>query len=232
MSADQSLDELRSSNAHMLPALQQEFKSRARIFRVRKGQIILAEGVENNDVFLIVAGKVKVSRFSRLGRELILRELEAGSVFGELAAIGALPRSASVVALEDAELAHMRGDQFELFVAEAPGAALWLSRLLVDRVHDLTERVFELATKQAPARILSELLRLAALTPASGESDRVRITAMPTHAELAARIGSHREAVSRELGTLAKEGVVRQTGRTLEILSLTRLKAVHDRLSR
>jgi CRP-like cAMP-binding protein len=53
---------------------------------------------------------------------------------------------------------------------------------------------------------------------------------MPTHADLAARIGTHREAVTRELNLLAGEGILRQSGRKVEILSVRRLQSLYDRI--
>src|SRR3546814_14121217 len=68
-----------------------------------------------------------------------------------------------------------------------------------------------------------ELLRLALERPVDG--DRCVIAPLPTHMELAARIGTHREAVTRELRLLHQEGIVGQQGRTLEIRSIERLRA-------
>jgi CRP-like cAMP-binding protein len=126
----------------------------------------------------------------------------------------------------------MNGDEFSALLIEVPQLELWLARLLVRRVEGLNERVFELSTKQVAARVQSELLRLAAAAPqALAGRDLVTIAHLPTHSDLAAKIGSHREAVSRELSMLAKHGLVRQQGRRLDILSVTALKALHARLS-
>jgi DNA-binding transcriptional regulator YhcF (GntR family) len=57
----------------------------------------------------------------------------------------------------------------------------------------------------------------------------VTIANLPTHAEFAARIGTHREAVTREFGTLKDEGVVAQSGRTLIVHSVRKLEALSAR---
>lgn len=232
--ADESLqDAPPNSLGLILPAdLQSIFIARAKPITARKGQVVLSEGERGNDVYLIVAGHVQVSRFSRHGREVILAQMGPGEIFGEMAAMASRARTATVTTLEEVRLATMSGIDFNLMLSEEPRIELWLARLLVRRVEELNERVFELSTKQVAARVQSELLRLASGTPeAAAGRDMVTIVQLPTHADLAARIGSHREAVSRELSTLAKQGLVRQQGRRLDIISVTALKALHARLS-
>ncbi len=212
-------------------ALCDEFLRRAQLTRVRKAQMILGEGSEASDVYLIRSGRVQFSLVSIHGREMILRDFGEGHIFGELAAIDGLPRSASAVALEDCQLARMNGPAFVAFLGEVPQAGLWMAQQLAKRVRDLTNRAFELATLPVAARLQTELLRLA-LAGERLAPDRAIIRPLPTHADLAARIGTRREAVSRELSILAHEGLVAQSGRSLEILSLEQLRTLLDRLSR
>jgi CRP/FNR family cyclic AMP-dependent transcriptional regulator len=90
--------------------LRDAYLARARLMKVRRGQIVISEGSETTEVYLIRSGRVQISLFSPHGREVILRDMGPNLIFGELAAIDRLPRSANVVALEDGLLAHMRGD--------------------------------------------------------------------------------------------------------------------------
>lgn len=210
--------------------LRNAFLGRARTASFGKGHVVIAEGSDADDVYLIRKGRVQVSLVSAHGREVILRDMGEGRIFGEIAAIDHRPRSASVIALEDCQLAHLRGAEFIDFLGSVPQAGLWMALQLAARVRDLTEKTFELATLSVSSRIQSELLRLAAAGTPSGET--IVVTPLPTHSELAARVGTHREAVSRELSQLTQEGLIRRTGRTLEILSLTELQSLHARLRR
>ncbi len=206
------------------------FLSRSRSTSVRKGQIIIAEAAEAQDVYLIRSGKMQISLLSPKGRDVILRDVGPGQIIGELAAIDGRSRSASVVALEDSEVAYMSGPLFIEFLAAEPEAAIWIARRLAAWVRDLTDKAFELATQSVACRVQGELLRLAAAQKAGAGAEEVEIRPMPTHAELAARIGTHREAVSREMAQLAGEGLLRQQGRSLHILSLPALKSLHARM--
>lgn len=198
-----------------------ELLERARQMRVRRGQIVIAEGTPSNDVFYIVKGKVQVSVLSLGGWETIFRDMGAGELVGELAAIDGEERSASVVALEDSVLATLSAAQFRRFLSEVPKAGYWMARQLTERVRNLSARAFEMATLPVSGRLIAELLRL----PASRAGDTQSIADLPTHAELAARIGTHRETVTRELRALVKKGFVRQEGRALLIASVEQLDA-------
>ena len=103
----------------LLPAdLAAEYLARARQQRIKRGQIIIAEGAPSNDVFFIISGTLQVSVLSLGGWETIFRDMSAGELVGELAAIDGDQRSASVVALEDCQLAALTAAQFRSFLAE------------------------------------------------------------------------------------------------------------------
>jgi CRP-like cAMP-binding protein len=217
--------------ADSLPAgLRDVYLAQARPMKVRRGQIIVAEGDEATDVYLIQHGLVQVSLVSPHGREIILRDLGRDRIFGETAVVDGLPRSANIVAIEDSLLARMPGKRFLQLLDGFPGGGLWMARMLATRIRDLTERAFELATLPVAARVHSELLRLAAESGETG--DHVLIRRMPTHEDLAARIGTRREAVNRELNLLAADGLVLQSGRRFEIFSIERLRSLFDRMRR
>ena len=160
--------------------------------------------------------------FSSAGREIILRELGPATMFGELAAIDGQQRSASIVALEDCLLACVPGAAFREAACATPEAALWLTCHLVKQVRDLSERVFEMNALRVPSRLHCELLRLCHTGP---DVDGV-IDPFPTHANLAARIGTHREAITRELGLLSEMGIVRTLERRRALVDIARLGAL------
>ena len=219
------------NSEEVLPAeLRAALLSRAQTVRARQGQTVLMAGAMSAEVYFIVSGRVRVSVFSPLGRETILREMGNDRLFGELSAIDDQPRSATVVALEDSVLACMSGPQFRAFLSEVPAAGLWMAQQLAARVRNLTEKTFEMATLSVSSRLQNELLRLC--LESSVDGDRCVLRSLPTHADLAARIGTHREAVTRELGLLAKEGILSQAGRSLAIHSICKLQSLLARTCR
>jgi CRP-like cAMP-binding protein len=149
-----------------------------------------------------------------------------GMMFGEISALDGLPRSASVEAGEQSLIAKLPRKRFLELMEENPAFAMAVSRLLAAHVRRLTTRVFEFSTMAVRQRLWAELLRLA--EQAAEGADAARIGSLPTHAELASRISTHREAVSREMAWLDGKGLTQKQGRNLVIPSLAALRRLLD----
>ena len=175
-----------------------------------------------SDVFFILGGSVRVNSVSAEGREIIFSELGAGDIFGEFAAIDGQPRSATMVALSDCLLARMPGGKFFDLLRDNGAVSSRLVQLLVAKIRKMTERVFEVSALSVRERVRRELLRLAADGEASGKS--VVIRPAPTHYDIAARIGSHREAVTREINRLERDRLVEASRREIRILDIALLQ--------
>ena len=195
-----------------------------RIIHARAGQDILGVGTPSTEVYFLVKGRVQVALVSQSGREVILRTIGPNGLFGELAAIDERPRSAGIKALSDVELAVIPGRQFREALEEEPGAALWVVRHLTAQVRHLTDKVFELNVLAVRTRLHCELLRLCLEAGCDGAT--CTIDPAPTHAELAARIGTHREAVTREMRYLASKNILEQHRRRLTTLNVSALAEI------
>ncbi len=201
------------------PDLADRLRSISTVIQARHGRTIVSLGESSSHVFLVLQGRVQVTLISLNGREVILSDLTEGSFFGELAAIDEEPRSASVVALSNCILACIPAQAFRAAITETPSAALWMARRLAAQVRELTEKVFELNALRVRDRLYCELLRMCG--PPDGKV--AIIEPAPTHAELASRIGTHREAVTREMGYLAEEGLLAQSRKKITVLDLPAL---------
>lgn len=186
-----------------------------------KGDIIIAQGASDRNVHFIVSGAVHVTFYSKTGREVGFRDLGAGEMFGELAAIDGLPRSTQVMALRSTFIAVLPPQAFIGLLERQPAVALYVMRRLARLVRLLSDRVVEFSTLGVRNRIHAELLRLARAAAVTG--NQARIDAPPTHADLANLISTHREAVTRELRDLTKAGLVRRVKGALLVLDLERL---------
>jgi CRP-like cAMP-binding protein len=187
----------------------------------RDGEII-GLGVASTEVHFVASGRVRITIYSAGGREVAFRELGPGESFGQLAAIDGQARSASVLAVEDTNLASMSHELFFELMRGQPEVALNVMRELVALVRDLTNRIVDTTTLTVPVRVRRELLRMARASAVSGS--RATILSAPTHAELANRIGGTREAVTRELNRLSRDKTIRREGRSIEVLDLRRLE--------
>ena len=189
------------------------------------GELIVSYLDASDDVFFLVLGEVRVTIYSSTGKSagkaVSFSELRAGEIFGEYPAIERGPRSASVEARTNCLIASISGNTFRELVETEHGLAQALLPLLVRTIRALNTRVFEFSTLAVNNRIQAELLRLAGLGSRQGNS--ARIVPAPTHVEIASRVSTHREAVTRELNRLAKIGIIERRGGTLLVKDLDHL---------
>lgn len=185
------------------PAVLAEATRQARWRRVQPGEVMIDFDDTSDEVFLIISGTVRVAVHSASGQEVILGELAGGEVFGEMSAIDGMSRSANVTAVHSSVLCCLSRAAFLDLVLKAPSAGLWLLRLLTSRLRLVDARNVELAVLPVRHRLVAELLRLGRLR----EDGQLRITPPPPQHVLAARIGARREAVSRELSAMGREGL-------------------------
>lgn len=185
------------------PNLLAEAARQARWRKVQPGEVVIDFDDHSDEVFLIISGTVRIAVHSASGQEVILGEVGAGEIFGEMAAIDGLPRSANVTAVHSSLLCCLPRAAFLDLVLKAPSAGLQLLRLLTARLRLLDARNVELAVLPVRHRLVAELLRLGR----PREDGQIRISPPPAQHVLAARIGARREAVSRELSAMGREGM-------------------------
>jgi CRP/FNR family transcriptional regulator, cyclic AMP receptor protein len=190
----------------------------------RAGQRVISRAAAERDVYLIVSGRVRVTTYSAAGKQVTFRDIAAGELFGEVAAIDGMPRSADVVALENALTASMPPAAFRALLREEPAVAERVLRRLASLVRRMSERVIDLSTLGVHHRIHAELLRLA--RESGVKQNTARIDPAPMHADLAAQVSTYREEVTRELSALARAGIVGRDGRALLIRDLRRLETL------
>jgi CRP-like cAMP-binding protein len=189
--------------------------------RYAPDQQIISREADGRDLCLIVAGRVRVTTYSAAGRQVTFRDIGAGNYFGEVAAIDGEPRSADVIALESTLVASMPPAVFWRLAREEPLVAERMLRRLASLMRGLSERVIDLSTLGVQNRIYAELLRLAR---EAGVKDNVaRIEPAPKHADLASRVSTYREQVTRELSALVKRGILERGDHALVIRDVAAL---------
>ena len=107
-------------------------------------------------------------------------------------------------------------------LSDYPEFGLAVMRHVTQLVRKLTDRVFEFSTLVVRGRVQVELLRMIEDLPKT--RNELILSPAPTHEEIASRVSTHREAVTRELAWLEAQGVIEKTGRTLKITNLDRLR--------
>ena len=210
--------------AGLTPKALQAIHQRCSWRRYEAGEPIVDYLDSSDDVFFVTAGEASVTIYSLAGKAVSFRSLGPGEIFGEYAAIDGEPRSASVEAHSSCLIASMPGKEFRKLLETEPLVARAVLKGLVRNVRSLTKRVYEFSTLAVNNRIQAELLRLASLVPREGKG--ARLEPAPTHAEIASRVSTHREAVTRELSRLSRIGIIERQNGTLIVWDLERLSAM------
>lgn len=198
---------------------------RGQVFEPR--EVILSRNSTSQDVYFIIAGSVHITNFSEHGKEITFRDQGAGEAFGILSAIDGEPRSAHAIAKETTTIARMTGERFRQLLQNYPVVNSVVMNYLVCLVRLLSDRVIEFSTLNVNQRLYAELLRLSDFADKS-QGDQAVIQCMPTHADLASRIATHREAVTRALKQLLDSGVLEKNGSTVVI---NEVSVLQDKIS-
>jgi CRP-like cAMP-binding protein len=190
--------------------------------RAKAAEWVVDYRESGTELFFVARGHVRVMIRGTGGRDVLLRDIRDGEYFGELAAIDGEARSAGIVAVTDAIIARMPAAAFRSIVHGHPDICDQLLALLASQIRSLAARVNEYSTLDVRQRIYAELLRLSRPAP----DGAAIISPPPTHAELAARVSTQREAVTREFGRLERSGLIERRRGAIVLLDCAQLSSM------
>ena len=176
-----------------------------------KNTILFQEGDASDQIFVLLEGKLKVFLADSDGKEIVVDMLSPRQYFGEMALDGE-SRSASVMTIVASKLAVIQRDDFKAFLAQNSDAAFALIVTLIRRARNLTRTIGNLALLDVYGRVARLLI-----DNATEESGQLVVTEKMSQHEIAQRIGSSREMVSRILGDLKVGGYITMDGRKMVI---------------
>jgi CRP/FNR family cyclic AMP-dependent transcriptional regulator len=182
--------------------------------RFRKDEVIFHEKEAGDSLFVILHGRVKVAIFGDDGKEVTLSILTDGDFFGELSIIDHEPRSATVIAEEDCELLSLQRDDFMRGIEHDPGMSASLIQVLAGRLRKANHQISTLALLDVYGRVARVIQELAEEEGKRLKDGRV-VVRRPTHIDIAHRIGSSRETVTRMMRDLEENGHIETQGREI-----------------
>ncbi len=180
-----------------------------------KGESLFLEGDPPAGLYVVWRGAVKIYKIGDSGREQILEIEGPGRPVAELPMFDGLPYPASCAAIEDSVVLHAGVAEFHRLLDRHPEITRAIIASLSQRLRRMVALVEEISLKAVRQRLAGLLIDLA------GDEDELELAW--THGEIAARIGTVREIVSRTLARMAQEGAIRVDGRTVRILDRSRL---------
>ena len=184
---------------------------------VPKSSPILRAGAAGEEVIVVLEGRVKLVAAGAGGREVVLAIRGPGELIGEMAVLGGMRRTATVVAVDEVEVGGLSGDEFRAFLTEYPDVGLTLIRVLVRRLAEADRDRIDLATHDSIGRVAKRLLELAGDHGVPvGEGRRIDLSL--SQDELASWTGATRETVSRALRLMRTLGWIATDRRTITVL--------------
>jgi CRP-like cAMP-binding protein len=184
--------------------------------------ILFREGQPCQGLYVVAEGRVLVYQASPDGREYVLDSPGPGQSFAELPLFDGGSYPASARAAEDSVLLFLSRDDFQALYRSNPDIADAVIRHLGTRMRKMVRLVERLSLKDVPARLAATLLDYA--RAAGALHDGAPFHLPRTHYDLAAELATSRETVSRAFARFRREGIIRQDGAELRILSTERLR--------
>ena len=175
------------------------------------GAVIFLEGELNTGLCTLDAGWVKVVKFSLDGREQVLRYFGPGEFFSEIGIFMARPNPVTAIALEQVALWRLHHSALRPLLIAQPELLLRVMANMADRISHLADLVANLSLHTVEVRLARLLLE-------AGADDTLPRRAWLTQAELAARLGTVPDVLSRALRTLSDAGLIRFDRRQITIL--------------
>ena len=194
-------------------------ESESRVRRYPRGQILCSEGDPGEDLLLLEAGQVRVSRFSPNGRETVLAEVEAPTAFGELALIDGAPRAATLTATSDVRIRFLGRQTVLRLIEREPTVAIGIMRGLARMVRATNERLGDVLSLDVPGRLAKWLLTHAA-------DDRLSLD--QSQEALARSLGTTRESVNRSLRRFERLGLIEAAGHEIRVLDVPGLRVIAE----
>jgi CRP/FNR family cyclic AMP-dependent transcriptional regulator len=189
--------------------------ARCIVVRLDDNELLVGPEEHADHVLLLLRGRVLTHEAGPQARKPVFTVTEAGTFLG---AAGLVRRSQGIYVqpLEPSLVCCLRREDFEALVRSNPDVGLSVARLLGERLLTAEERIADIAHKEVPARLSSTILRLleseGLVTP-----NGYKISTRYTHLQLATMIGANREAVTRALDKLRREGAVQLSNRYIYI---------------
>jgi len=191
------------------------------------GEVLFYEGESCKGLYIISQGRLRIFKTSAGGREQVLGVNGPGETVAEVPVFDGGPYPASVIALEDTEIAFISRKDFHDYCLDHPEVALKMLAFVGARLRGLVGIIEELSFTTIRQRLVSLLVRLAQ-SEGKRTARGIEVLLPGSHQELANQLGTVRELVSRNLMRLQAEGLVDVDARQIVIKDPKGLAALLD----
>ncbi|MEJ2696346.1 MAG: Crp/Fnr family transcriptional regulator [Candidatus Sulfobium sp.] len=191
----------------------------------KKKQLIFSEGDPSEWMYVVVRGKVKITKLSQEGKEIILEIISPMDFFGGVAAVRGFPYPANAVAMESTEVLKVSRKNLMTIMDRFPNLMYSMATNIGDRIKGSHEMLKSIALEKVESRIASLLIKLA---DKAGEksAEGVTINMVLTKQDIAEMVGTTVETSIRTTSKLSKAGIITSRAGKIVIRDLGRLKSL------
>lgn len=181
---------------------------RTSILDYQKGQTIYSPEQPSTSIYLVIDGKVKVSRLAGDGSEVVVDVYQPDDFFGESAFLCLARRPEQAAALENTRLMSWTSADIEDIIARRPLLAVALLQIFVQRAADFARRIESFAVDNIPRRLARSLIRFSERLGSPQEDGSIRMPPF-THELISQYVGTSREIVTHYMNQFRKQGYIR-----------------------
>jgi CRP/FNR family transcriptional regulator, cyclic AMP receptor protein len=188
-----------------------------------RGERLFDEGDVGDRLYVVLDGKIKLTRTSADGRENLISLVGPGEMFGELSLFDPRPRTMSASAVTDVRMAALAHDYLRSWLSGHPDVALHLLAALARRLRRTNEVMSDLVFTDVPGRVAKALLDLAARFGVQQE-DGLQVNHDLTQEELAQLVGASRETVNKALADFVARGWIQLHPKSVLLIDTERMR--------
>ena len=178
------------------------------ILEYRKGQMIYNQDQPSTSIYLVIEGKVKISRLADDGHQVVVDIYQSDEFFGESAFLNLAHRSEQATALDNTKLMTWTASEIEEIVMHRPLLAVALLQILVQRTIDFTHRIESFSVDNIARRLARSLIRFSERLGTTGEDGSVEHGAVHARTAFAVR-GTSREIVTHYMNQFRRQGYLK-----------------------
>ncbi|RPI27042.1 MAG: Crp/Fnr family transcriptional regulator [Acidobacteria bacterium] len=204
------------------PDVLRSLAERAELRKLPAGEFLFSAGEPCQGLFVVIDGWTRALRHGADGREQVIHEDGPGSTFPEAAVFDEGPYPSTVIATHDSTLLFLRKEDVKRFCLAHPEVALSALKILSRRLRRATGMVERFALLEVAQRVATYLVQQIPGEKALG--GRVELELKHTNQDIADRVGTVREVVSRAFAGFQRKGWLEKEGRTVLIVNIEALK--------
>ena len=178
-----------------------------RVEQYPAGREIFAKGSPGQSLMAVLRGSIKISSLSSDGKEVVFRIINAGEIFGEIAALDGEERSADAAAMTDCELLVLNRRDFLHMLENRADLCMILLRTLCRSLRRTSEQVEDVTFRHLESRVAKALLQLAESVRLHGVQSK-SVELHVSQRELGAIAGGSRESVNKILQSWHRQGLI------------------------